>query len=98
MPTAIALLEKTNDELLEALESMARQHCHTNPETHETDSGAISANGEALEMLHEFGRFKMTRGFGRMIVGYWPEEEEFFKPNASSSPEPAQPVSGATLG
>ena len=87
MPTAIALLEKKNDELLEALESMARQHCHTNQETHETDSGAISANGEALEILHGFGRFKMTRGFGRMVVGYWPEEEEFLRPNAQVQPK-----------
>lgn len=83
MPTAIELLEKKTDELLDALNDMARQHCHTNPETHETDSGAITANAEALELLAEHNRFTTLRGFGRMVVGYWPEDAvHFVMPNA----------------
>jgi hypothetical protein len=75
--TAIELLERELKETLDLLESMAKQHCHTTSKDDSepllTDSGAITANGEALEKLAEHKRFKVTRGFGRMICGYWPE-------------------------
>jgi hypothetical protein len=79
MPTALELLERKTAQLLDALEDMARQHCHTAlPDAAEpltTDSGAITANAEALELLAEEGRFRVIRGFGRMVVGYWPEHD-----------------------
>lgn len=75
--TAIKLLERELKDTLDLLESMARQHCHTASKNESepllTDSGAITANGEALEKLAEHKRFVVTRGFGRMICGYWPE-------------------------
>lgn len=79
MPTAIELLEAKTDELLGALKAMAEQHCFTAGDDAKepglTDSGAISANGEALELLAEHGRFRIVRGMGRMICGYWPEND-----------------------
>lgn len=70
--------------LLEALESMARQHCDSRVVAKDyngqvagsrvTDSGAISASAEALELLAEHGRFYIIRSGGRMVVGYWPED------------------------
>lgn len=85
MPTAIELLERKTDELLDALEEMARQHCGTEPADHptyphRTDSGALSANAEALELLAEHGRFSVTVSCGRMVCGYWPENDPGRKP------------------
>lgn len=80
MPTAIELLEAKTDELLDALQAMAEQHCHTERKDHpefpgRTDSGAITANAEALFMLAEHGRFRITAGCGRMVIGYWPDDD-----------------------
>ena len=71
--------------LLDALESMARQHCDTRKVgrdylgqvagTNVTDSGALSANAEALSILAENGRFRVVADCGRMVVGYWPEND-----------------------
>lgn len=68
------------DELLGALEDMARQHCCTEPSDHpsfpnRSDSGAISANADALDILGRHGRFKVTVSYGRMVCGYWPEND-----------------------
>ena len=91
MPTAIAAMERMTDDLLDELESMARQWCNT-ADTAEldapaepgiTDSGGISANAGALHLLAEHGGFRIEREFGRMVLGYWPENEQFKKtPNA----------------
>jgi hypothetical protein len=88
MPTAIELLERECDRLLESLEDMARQHCHTEREDHpefprRTDSGALSANAEALEILHEHKRFRCTVSFGRMVLGYWPENDPQARPESA---------------
>ena len=61
-------------ELLDAPEDMARQHCHTS-KADVTDSGALSANADALLILARFGRFRLTTERGRMVVGYWPEND-----------------------
>jgi hypothetical protein len=92
MPTAIELLERECSRLLEALEDMARQHCCTERADHpeyplRTDSGALSANAEALEILHEHKRFRCTISCGRMVLGYWPENE----------PEPRTDAGGGGL-
>lgn len=88
MPTAIELLEHKTDELLDALQAMAEQWCHTDgPRGKEpglTDSGAITANAEALHLLAEHGRFRIVRELGRMVCGYWPEQD----PERKSDPLP----------
>jgi hypothetical protein len=77
-------------ELLAALEDIARQHCYTNPVENVyqgvtviniTDSGALSADADALRVLAQHGRFRIIREHGRMVVGYWPEND----------PKPFQP-------
>jgi hypothetical protein len=77
--TAIELLENELDYALEKLELMARQHCNTSSKDHVepllTDSGAIMANALALELLSKDNRFKIVRSFGRVVCGYWPENE-----------------------
>ena len=73
MPKAIELLEAATDELLDALEDMCHQWCGETPDG-EVDSGAISANADALELLAKHGRFTIDRGIGRMIVGRWKRE------------------------
>ncbi len=66
-------------ELLDALEDMARQHCHTN-DSNETTSGAMSTDAYVLRLLARHGRFKIRSEFGRMVVGYWPEHDPEPKP------------------
>ena len=76
-------MKTTPEELLDQLESMARQHCHTAAkqtykgiiETNITDSGGLSADAEALRTLAEHGHFRIVREYGRMVVGYWPEND-----------------------
>lgn len=72
------------DPILDALEDMCRQHCFTNPQERVyqgesqvdiTDSGALSANALALRVLAEHGRFRIVREYGRMVLGYWPEND-----------------------
>lgn len=76
---------------IDSLESMARQNCYTGiadkdyngqvKGTKVTDSGALSANADALRTLAEHGRFRVVAEYGRMVVGYWPENE----PKASTA-------------
>lgn len=85
---------------LDALEHMARQHCHTGKAeqdykgqvagTFVTDSGGLSASAETLEILSAANpsRFRIVAQHGRMIVGYWPENE----PMPSALP-PESPLS-----
>ena len=63
---------------------MARQHCFTDPkqavrngvtEINTTDSGALSADADALRILASHGRFRIIREHGRMVLGYWPEHD-----------------------
>jgi hypothetical protein len=87
-------------EIIAALEDMARQHCHTakvdrdyNGQvagTHVTDSGALSANEDALDILARLGRFRIVAAHGRMVVGYWPENDPEKKPRpVIPQPRPA---------
>lgn len=71
-------------EILDALDNLAREHCHLDRiervyqgerEVNITDSGAISTNAEALCVLAKHGRFRIVRGGGRIVVGYWPEHD-----------------------
>lgn len=60
---------------LDVIESMARQGCHTDPDTRVTTSLCLSANAEALLELAEAGRFRVTVNRGRCVAGYWPEND-----------------------
>lgn len=53
---------------------MARQHCHTD-KAGMTYSGGISANAEALLLLEEHRRFRVKKDYGRMVCGYWQEND-----------------------
>ena len=91
------------ESVLDALESMARQNCHTGKVNRDyngqvagslvTDSGALSAEAEALETLATHGRFRIVAGGGRMIVGYWPEHDPTIAPRQSAldaTPRPSE--------
>jgi len=89
-----ALAGPAGSDLLEDLESMARQHCYTDQkqkdgvtEINTTDSGALSTDAEALRTLARHGRFRIIRERGRMVVGYWPEND----PNAGTERPARQP-------
>ena len=77
---------KSERDLLDALEGMARQHCFTDKDNGETDSGAIGADADALEKLDEYDRFRIVRGAGRMVVGFWPEDDPELKETISVAP------------
>jgi homogentisate 1,2-dioxygenase len=74
----------SGSDFLDQIEDMARQHCFTDKEVRRyhgvaevnvTDSGATSANADALRTLAKHGRFRIVREYGRMVVGYWPEND-----------------------
>ena len=76
---------------LNQIEAMARKRCYTarqirtyrgDLEFNITDSGADQDDADALRVLAEHGRFRIVRERGRMVVGYWPEND----PNASAYP------------
>jgi hypothetical protein len=78
-------LERQRNETLDVVEAIARQQCHTNKVENDyngqvagtlvTDSGAMSDHAEALELLAKYFRFRIVAGGGRMVVGYWPEND-----------------------
>jgi hypothetical protein len=76
---------------LDREEEWARQECYTDrtermfnglPEVSVTDSGASSVRAEALRRLAAAGRFRIVREYGRMVVGYWPENDPIMARNA----------------
>ena len=79
-----ALLEESVA-LRQIMEDLARQHCHTSlagrdyngqvANTLVTDSGALTANSIALRRLAKDGKFRIVAEHGRMVVGYWPEND-----------------------
>lgn len=79
----------TYDEVLNALYEMARQHCcerdverdHNGQlaGTRSTNSAGISANRDALVLLAREQRFRIVAQHGRMVVGYWPENDPMRK-------------------
>ena len=80
-----AALQRENAELLDTIEDLARQHCYTGTALRDhngqvagtlvTDSGALTTDAIALRRLAEAGRFRIVAEHGRMVVGYWPENE-----------------------
>ncbi len=84
--------EPSGSDFLDQIEDMARQHCFTDkqvrtyhgvPEFNITDSGGTSTDAEALRTLAKHGRFRIVREYGRVVVGYWPEND----PNAHALAE-----------
>lgn len=83
--SALAEAKRQRDEALDALENIARGNCYTHKVekdyngqvagTMVTDSGALSTEAEALELLAEHKRFRVVAASGRMVVGYWPEND-----------------------
>ena len=80
-----AALKQENAKLLDTIEDLARQHCYTGTALRDhngqvagtlvTDSGALTTDSIALRRLAEAGRFRIVAEYGRMVVGYWPENE-----------------------
>ena len=78
-------LERARAELLTVLQILARHSCHTckaerdyNGQvagTEVTDSGAVAANALALCRLADAGLFRIVAESGRMVVGYWPDND-----------------------
>ena len=78
-------LERQNAELLTVLQILAGHSCHTGKAerdyngqvagTEVTDSGAVAANALALRRLADAGLFRIVAESGRMVVGYWPEND-----------------------
>lgn len=85
-------VEELEGELADALENSCRQGCHTGKVDEDyngqvagtlvTDSGALSTYAEQLRRLAQLKRFRIVTEFGRMVVGYWPEND----------PAPSQPA------
>lgn len=83
-------------QLIDAKESAARSACHTRKVerdhngqvagTFVTDSGAMSDRAELLRELAEAFRFRIVAEAGRMVVGYWPENDPS-KKDAAMQPE-----------
>lgn len=81
-------------EFLDQIENMARQHCFTDKverifqgvrEVNATDSNSLSSDAEALRTLAQQGRFRIVRQVGRMVVGYWPENDPNAAPHAEAT-------------
>ena len=80
-----AALRDSSEKLLIVLEMLTRHSCHTSKAerdyngqvagTDVTDSQAIGANAMALFLLSEHRRFRIVGDSGRMVVGYWPEND-----------------------
>lgn len=83
--TARADSERLAGELAEEMESSCRQGCCTRKVEADcngqvagsmvTDSGALSTYADQLRRLAELGRFRIVADRGRMVVGYWPEND-----------------------
>lgn len=80
-----AELAAAQKEILDEIEGAARQGCASNTVERDwkgqvagtvvTTSGAISTYAEQLRRLSAAGRFHIVSEFGRMVVGYWPENK-----------------------
>ena len=66
------------ERLLAVIADMVRQNCICNRDGDEPemyDTSCISANAEAMEALEKHGLFRIERGLGRMLCGYFTEDD-----------------------
>ena len=63
------------DQLMDVLEDLARHHIHTNRGQDRLTNGCFPAEANALKLLAENGRFRITKRYSRTVSGYWPENE-----------------------
>lgn len=80
-----AELAAARAEALDSLEEAGRACCHTSQVTRDyngqvagtrvTDSGAMAVAADYLRRLAAAGRFRIVSEYGRMVVGYWPEND-----------------------
>lgn len=75
---------------IDGIEEAARASCFTGPAKRDyngqvagtmvTDSGGKSQDAEWLCDLADAGRFRVVAAHGRMVIGYWPENDPEKKP------------------
>lgn len=71
--TALTVRER---ELLDTLEGITRLHVWTNDLDKITSASALWDEADALAVLAQYGRFRVTGGGGsRLVHGYWPEND-----------------------
>jgi hypothetical protein len=56
-------------ELTESLEDMVRQHCYCEQKTGYYDSGALTADADAMRLLAKLGKFEIDLDRGRIVRG-----------------------------
>jgi chromosome segregation ATPase len=64
----LEILREQNAQLIEALKDMVAQHCNWDGKL---DSGALSANSDAIGLLADLGIVEIEKDFGRMTVAHW---------------------------
>ena len=74
-----------SDPMIDTVEELARQECHTEKVEKDymgqvagtlvTNSGAITSRANSLRLLANHNRFRIVADYGRMVVGYWPEND-----------------------
>lgn len=62
----IERMTKEREEIIEALQTMADQHCMITV-FDQYNSKGLSANAGCLEVLAEYGRVKLTEGHGKIV-------------------------------
>ena len=63
------------DQLMDLLENLAKHHIHTNRGQDKITTGCFPAESNALKLLAENGRFRITKRYGHTVSGYWPGNE-----------------------
>jgi uncharacterized protein (UPF0147 family) len=82
---AADMIEALEKEALDNLETAARALCFSQKVERDyngqvagtvaTDSGGTSTGADLLLRLADAGRFRIVAESGRMVVGYWPEND-----------------------
>ena len=78
------------DQLMGVLEDLAKHHIHTN-HTDKKTVGCFGAESNALKLLSENGRFRITKRHGNTVTGYWPENEPKDEPKEQPKGEQNAP-------
>lgn len=79
----VARVKELEAAVIDEVENSVRGRGWTDQETGKTDSGALSSVAQDLRLLAENGRFRIVSECGRMVVGYWPENDPEKKQGAA---------------